>query len=390
MIIKFVLAMEKEEKNNTKAKIISIVFLCLLIYPIIDQTFKITKRKQTNQAKKIINFPSLDTNKLESLPKLFEEFYNDKFSLQDFLVTTNSYFKIKILKVSPNPDKVTVGKKGWLFWGQYTDNFRGINLFTNDELIKLKKIIDDRGSCYKSLGIKFYFAIAPDKPSIYPEYMPSWMQKVTPFTLYDQVVTLFKNDSLVNVIDLRKPLIEAKKFNTLLYFRIDHHWNDVGAFYAYLSIINRIRKDFPLINPLKYDDFNLDTSEKITGGSEAEMLNIQKWYHDYFCKLYKKIPTKSQNGVKCNYPMPDWFPYKNDYEVVRVFDNESLPYAFVIRDSFSDYLIQYFQENFRKTKLLYDCWEYKANFDIIKKEKPDIVILIPIESNIKSILQHNN
>lgn len=373
--------------NNSKAKVITIIFLCLLVYPIIDQTFKITKRKHTDQVKKIIKFPSLDTNKLDSLPKLFEEYYNDKFSLQDFLVEAHSYFKIKWMGVSPDPDKVIVGKNGWLFWGAYTDNFRGVRHFSDEELVKLKNNLDKRGIWYRSKGIRFYFAIPPDKPTIYPEYMPSWVRKVTPITMYDQVVSLFKNDTLVPVIDLRVPIIKAKRNNLLLYHKIDHHWNDVGAFYAYLEIINRIHKDFPQITPLKFDDFKLDTTEKMTSGSEAEMLNVSKLFHTNFFKLIKKIPTKSHEGAKANYIPPDWFAYPNDYEVVRELDGSKLPFAFIIRDSYADYLLQYFQENFRKCKYFYDCWLYQFNKKIIEQEKPDIVILMPYESNLKRILE---
>ncbi len=373
--------------STYRAKIITIVFLCILIYPVIDQTFKITKRKQTDQVKKIVRFPSLDTNKLDSIPKLFEEYYNDKFSLQDFLVFANSYFKIKCLGVSPDPAKVIVGRNGWLFWSVSTDNYRGLKHFTDDELRQLKMILDKRGIWYRSKGIRFYFAIPPDKASVYPEYMPSWIQKVTPVTIYDQVVTLFKNDTLVPVIDLRDALIKIKRNNLLLYHKIDHHWNDVGAFYAYQAIINRIRIDFPQITPLKWDDFKLDTTERMTRGSEAEMLNVSKLFNANFFKLIKKIPTKSHEGTKANYIPPDWFAYPNDYEVVRELDGSKLPYAFIIRDSYADYLFQYFQENFRKCKFFYDCWMYQFSKKIIEKEKPDLVILMPYESNLKQILK---
>ena len=109
--------MEKDNNNikamsTYKAKVIAIVFLCFLIYPVIDQAFKITKRRHTDQVKKTVKFPSLDTNKLDSLPKLLENYYNDKFSLQDFLVEVHSYFKIKCLGVSPDPTKAIVGKNG--------------------------------------------------------------------------------------------------------------------------------------------------------------------------------------------------------------------------------------------------------------------------------------
>lgn len=377
-----------EKKPMLKARIISILFFCILIYPVIDQTFSITKRKKTDQAKLIVHFPSLDTNKLDSIPKLLEAYYSDKFSMQDFMVAVNSYFKIKFFGVSPNPLSVVVGKHGWLFDGERSiNNYRGLDVFTTEELIKMKTILDNRGKWYRSKGIRFYFTIAPDKHSIYSEYLPSNIQKVNPQTMYDQLVELFNGDTLVPMIDLRKPIIDAKKYGYELYFKIDHHWTDIGAFYAYLEIIKRIHIDFPQIIPLELKDFSIDSSEKFVAGSESEKLNISKYYNEKRVRLVKKIPTKCHKGIKANYPVPKGFPYPDDYEVVHVVDGSTHPYAFIIRDSFADWLMQYFYENFRECKYFYDGWGYRFNKDIIEKEKPDMVILMPYESNLKRILE---
>ncbi len=377
-------------KTILKAKLIAIVFALILIYPVIDQTFKITMRKKLNVTKKPLTFPVLDTNKVDTLPKMLEDYYSDRFILQDFLVEVNSYFKIKLLGVSPDQSKAVVGKNRWLFWARYNDNYRGIGTFTDGELIQLKQILDKRSVWYRQNGMRFYLAIPPDKNTIYSEFLPSWMQKVTPLTMYDQVVNLFKYDTLVPVIDMRPRILEAKKTHPLLYFKIDHHWNDIGAYYGYLAIVDRISKDFPQIVPIKYDDYNIDTTERFIAGSESELLNISKWYKEYRYNFIKKIPTKAHDGVKAGYTVPPGFPYPDYYEIVRQTEESKLPYAFFIRDSFADALQTFFDESFGKYKFLYDGWGYMANKEIITKEKPDMVILMPYESNLKNILLNNN
>jgi alginate O-acetyltransferase complex protein AlgJ len=370
-----------------KAKIIAVLFLLILIYPAIDQSLKITKRKKPAETKKVLTFPALDTNKLDSLPKMLDAYYSDKFILQDFLVAVNSYFKIKFLGVSPDPTKVIVGKDGWLFWAHYIDNFRGTDNFTPVELKRLKDILDNRAKWYRAHGIRFYFAPPPDKMTIYPEYLPSWLLKVKPTTMMDQVVELFKGDTLVPVIDMRKRIFNAKKKDLMLYFKIDHHWTEVGAFYGYLEIADRLKKDFPAIVPLKYEDFRLDTTERLLAGSESELINFSKYYKEYRYKLFKNIPTRVHLGVKAGWPMPTDFAYPESYELVRVMDGSTLPYIFVIRDSFADAMMDFLQENSREIKYIYDGWGYMANKEIVVKEKPDIVILMPYESNMKRILE---
>ena len=43
-------------------------------------------------------------------------------------------------------------------------------------------------------------------------------------------------------------------------------------------------------------------------------------------------------------------------------------------------------EEFSRTVRIFDAWQYKLNEDIIEKEKPDIVILLALEANLRNLL----
>ena len=390
----FILGFDMKNKKNIyqtikhiKIFFISICFCCFLAYPVVDLVFSISAKKQTDQVKKIVSIPKLKINKLDKFPSQFDEFFSADFPLQEKLVSLNSFFKIKILGVSPDPEKVIVGKRNWLFTGgDLLETFRGANLLDAKELDVLKENIISRANWAEARNCKYYLAVVPDKQTIYSEFMPDWALKVNSLTMLDQLKELFKNNQVVHFIDMRESLLAAKK-DYLLYYKIDHHWNDIGGYVGYLDIINAIRKDFPLLTPpLSINDFSIDSTKELIGG-EAEILNIGKWYKEHRMELRFKAEERGLDSAKAGYPPPENFAFPGDYEIVKVVKNSKLPKAVIIRDSFTDFMLKYLKEHFRKSVFVFDDWQYKSNYEILQKEKPEIVITILYESNIKKLLK---
>lgn len=146
--------------------------------------------------------------------------------------------------VSLDPDRVVVGKEGWLFLGDRYESIvrhtRGIptastrpkrtreiagNLRANQDWIKAR-------------ATDTLFVIAPNKYSIYPEYRPAWMERPeTSFT--DQFVAEAEARG-VQLLDLRPVLLEAKTPDIPLYYKLDSHWNLYGAYLGYRAMIRRL------------------------------------------------------------------------------------------------------------------------------------------------------
>ena len=167
-------------------------FIGLLYFPMINnrQHF-ITKTYEGI----IPTAPKLNVNRLDPFPKAFEDYFDRTFELKPWLVGLNSKLKIRGLGVSPCPDKVIIGKNGWLFLGgKHIEEYQGANLFTDDELIKIKERLDARALHAKEkTGAKLYFAILPLKHTIYPEYLPFFVRKMKPITRAEQLFSYLKN-----------------------------------------------------------------------------------------------------------------------------------------------------------------------------------------------------
>lgn len=62
----------------------------------------------------------------------------------------------------------------------------------------------------------------------------------------------------------------------------------------------------------------------------------------------ENIPIKASDAVKANNPVSASFPYPCSYEGVHGIDSGTLPYVLVIRDSYVDAMMKFFDRNFRK------------------------------------------
>src|SRR6185295_1542120 len=117
--------------------------------------------------------------------------------------------------------------------------------------------------------IRYLFIVAPDKQTIYPEYMPAQLNRVGTATRLDQLVTYFERHSDIRILDLRDAL-RAVKLHDRPYERLDSHWNDVGAWSAYAEIAKQVGRWFPKVQPLPLSSF--ERSSSAGEGNDLAML----------------------------------------------------------------------------------------------------------------------
>ncbi|MBB6454562.1 hypothetical protein HNQ94_003051 [Salirhabdus euzebyi] len=339
------------------------------------------------------NLSSVEKRDLAAKPKLnlreetytdyirkYETYINDNFGFRDKLIKWNNVIKVKYLKTSPI-NRVLIGKDGWLFYNDegVTEDYRGVNHFDDIELETIKSNLEERKKWLEAQGIKFYITVAPNKHTIYPEYLPSNIKKHKEESRLDQLINYLEYNSDIDIIDLRKTLIKNKGEENL-YRKNDTHWNDLGAFYAYSEIVNVIGEDFENIKPLSIGKYSLNYSSG--GGDLAFMLSMNDILLEERINLDPtfKSAVKDIEIDKSIYPNPNRLVVKG---------NESISNSYkllMFRDSFSNALIPYLSENFSSSIYV---WDYAFNTDIIQHEKPDIVIHELAERYLHALLDEN-
>jgi hypothetical protein len=159
-------------------------------------------------------------------------------------------------------------------------NFRGKLRFTDAEVQqtnrKLITMHDELSAC----GIHALVAVAPNKQSIYGEYLFNTDRHVK--TAIDDLLPRLSPQARAMLLDLRPALRAAKRRepNLLLYFKTDTHWNDLGAFYAYQAIIEALAKTMAIPNlPLaSLDRFTLTIRPH--EGDLPYLLAARSWFPD--------------------------------------------------------------------------------------------------------------
>jgi hypothetical protein len=138
--------------------------------------------------------------------------------------------------------------------------------------------------------------------------------------------------------------------------------------------------------PLSIDAYRVDSAKNLVGG-DALQIGVDNLITENRVILIPKNSLRARAGIEQNYQAPKDFAYTEDFEIAKVVDDPSLPTAVIIRDSFTDSMLPFLSENFRKSTFIFDNWEYKENRNIIENEKPDILLMITIEQNIRRILE---
>lgn len=367
---------------------ISTLFVTIITLPIIGAVFNIRLIELSeNRAK--ASMPSLSTEwaaikttpadlstwgqfatSIARYPKAFESYFDDNFAFRDSLIRLHSYLVIHGL---PSSSDALIGKDNWLFYGepQALASYRRTDRFTTEELENWRLEIEANRDWLAERGIKYLFVIAPEKSTIYPEYMPEYITRAASQSRLDQFVSYMEQSSDVEIVDLRDELLKHKH-EEILYFRTDTHWNDLGAYIAYQAIIHRLTKWFPQLAPTPAADFSIEVQP--FSGDLAGILALND-------VLIEDAPFMTMRAERRSHLSPPGLgPFLDISEwqqpMATEVDDSVLPKAIVFRDSFGERLSPFLAEDFRRVLTISD---YSLYQETIIREQPDVVIQEMVE-----------
>ncbi|WP_129127979.1 alginate O-acetyltransferase AlgX-related protein [Geomonas oryzae] len=352
-------------------RIILVIFYLLLLAPLIGQVVRLDPFNDSEN-RKLSKRPSLEWSfpVLQKFPRMYQAYYNDNFGFRNALVRGNHLLRYGLLGVSPS-DQVIIGKKGWLYYtgGGEVDDFRGITRYNEDQLRRWTRALALKRDWLKSQGIRYLLVIAPNKSTIYPEYLPEEYHRLREQSGLDDFMAYVRKHSDVEVVDLRQRLL-AEKVKHVLYLRTDTHWNNYGAFVAYSEMIRPIMGWFPAVKPLAFTDF--DISLKKTGGGDlAGMIGGREFLSDEDYKFLSKHPLSALRVGETTGPRDPFTMKKGE---------DTLPRALIFRDSFFTAMVPFVAESFSASHFIWERWNSGTPMEeLIAQHKPGIVIEEAVE-----------
>ncbi len=366
----------------------SFISLGLLFFLGLNQFFTWVKWDiQSSENRKKASFPVLNVNRLDAYPSEMDAYINDNFYLRPFLLL--EFHKLKyVMGVSPNPKKVIVGNDGWLFLGMKDQEvYEGHYPFGREQLDSFYAVWEQRFNYFEKKQIHGLWAIAPIKQYFYEEHMPPNKKRnfqnrtVKLQTFLDQKIpgkTIYLGNSL-----------QSKKSKGVLFYKHDNHWNSLAGYYSYLVIMENLQKEIKDLNVLTEKDV-IRIQKETNTGSLSNFVGLEGRLKETVVEVVtKEKPLKEM--PKYGFKAPADFPYEYVYECRYVNPRaKNKQKILVIRDSFGDALLPFFQQTFSETMYVFDAWEYKLNENIIDRFQPDIVVFLTVESFADHILNKPN
>jgi hypothetical protein len=307
----------------------------------------------------------------ERFPRKFEAYFDDRFGFRENLIYAHNYIKTEVLKASSSPS-VVLGKENWLYIAD-EQRYNRSQPLTAAELENWKRLLECRQNWLKGQGIQYVFAIAPNKSTLYPEFLPDAANFVPPISRLDQLMGYLEKNSTVQILDLRKPL-QQNKSTYRVYQKTDTHWNEVGAFIASREIINNVREKLPAVKQLpELKEVKIAENTQI-GGDLAHMLKLQSIYPEQNLQVqlpqrkatYAGILKEGTASVQEELPL-GMQGIAIAYEV----KDPALPRAVFFGDSFGQLLLPFLPESFSRTVYLGGL---TFNPQLVEKERPAIVL----------------
>ncbi|MGI6751179.1 MAG: DHHW family protein [Anaerovoracaceae bacterium] len=355
--------------NATKKDIILLIgFFTILIAYLLsalispDKTFSENENRYLSQAPEVSGKTIFEGSFMDD----FETYTADQFPLR------NGWVAIR------NTCDMTLGKKdnGHVYFGR--DNW----------LFALEKINEDQRKsnlCYlieflaetkkKYPHVASFVLPAPSASEIIKAPLPAYAPVPHQLPRINELKANLKG--LATVCDVSGHLVAAQAFGEDLYYRTDHHWTTLGAYYAYRHFA--IQADFP---PHDLDDYIVTPVTDSFYGTNDSKANLPWTKPDSIMRFSLKEHDAAQNhkiydesflNTKDKY---SYFLGGNDSLILIDTEIQNGKTLLLIKDSFANCFVPFLTDHYERI-ILIDLRYYKEGVHELFKENniTDLLIL---------------
>lgn len=269
----------------------------------------------------------------------FDKYVDDHFALREYLVTGFNTAQKALLR-DFNGSNAVIGSNNFIYYGETVNDYLGVDQLTRAQINSIAAYLYDVQQNFAERGIRFAFMTAPNKATVYPEYMPRYLKPTDAPRNIDMLEKAMTEKGVehVNALEI---LLEGKKTRSV-YYEHDSHWNNYGAMLVYNAIAEKFglekyeasvytaEKDrtgdlhnfvYPSSDHLeeriiypKFHEYsskrpiNFDRDKLVETVSEVNGLTAA-FYHDSFGRSLQPILSQSLGKLSMN----SYFPYNWDF-----------------------------------------------------------------------------
>lgn len=285
-----------------KQKLLIVLFMASIVLPnIIFALFRDHLDTANNENRALAELPQVSAASLDEFPEGFEAFYNDHVPFKNYLMRLNYQLDTKVFLTTTKGD-VTIGKDNWLFYTPSREgedamaDYRKTNLYSEEESREIAEKIDRTEKYVKSLGAEnFYYYVAPNKETLYPQYMPekSGAEEAGPSRIESFSEYMEKNSEA----DFRYLYQDLTAYSEdhQIFYKYDTHMNYLGSF-----LVSQLMAEDLTGEQVSLEDVTVEPGDVFVGDL-ARMVNQENSMtddHDFVIKDY--YPAVKYDIIKDN------------------------------------------------------------------------------------------
>lgn len=344
---------------KTKARLAMGAFLAACLVPSVGMLAVPERSAAANQ--QLAPPPSLTREDGSPNLDVFQEvtdYIADHFAFRQELITADAALTAAVFHTSAEED-VVLGKDGWLFYAETVDDYLHTAPLSGRQLQAAARTLGLTQEYVQGHNASLLFTVAPNKATVYPEYLPSVGTPLDRESDLDRLIPLLDAEG-VPYAELREPL---QRENTFLYYRLDSHWNTLGAALAQQTLLQSLDKDF--------EPFWLSHAQVVTGSHLGD--------------LYEMVyPTGAELDWDAQYDRPFTFthtrqPRGPDDQRIETENPPKTGSLLMFRDSFGNNLYPFMAEEYGRA-LFSRSMPYQLG--LLEQSGADTVVIELVERNL--------
>ncbi len=290
---------------------------------------------------------------------------------------------------------VIAGGDMQFFFEKMLPDFRGQNIPAQYLFGNLSTRVTNRLKEMRSYNpnAEIIYLVVPSSLTVYPELLPASYGGGAAETRLDKTMEALEAGG-ATVINLKELFAEHKNDDKPLYYKLDSHWTDYGAYVAYNALFEHIAKKYPDAAPRAIDEFNWNGDYYESGDmtyyletnastATAAQKNIPEY--SYYRTPKFEIPGSIFRVDRYRRETSLVYSDRATYENILQTNRPNLPSCVVLRDSYSTQMYDILAERMDQTHYL-GMWNYSWDKALISQEQPDYVIYIIAEWNLDSVI----
>lgn len=219
--------------NRKKAKYIALPFIIIIIGIFFVHIISKDKESSASENRVLAQKPTIKDIEEGEYTSKFESYFSDQFPFREEL--SEIYSRAQMMLGKNKIKDYYLLENNWIM---PTPS----KLMSNNELKETANEINELSKIAANSNKKVYYASTPHKESMLTHLYPKHTNGLTNAINNKNEFKSYLDLDTINFIDVDEDFLE--KFNESqrenLYFKTDHHWNGIGAYEGFKSIIEEM------------------------------------------------------------------------------------------------------------------------------------------------------